>query len=338
MIVSAVVRVGHWQFWWLFGASGEIGMRIWKASLTSRADGMTPELIERARALCFSERVVGIGWGLDEQGMRRPTCPEDYALQAQAVYDDNSWRRPHGLFLRPSSQDLVWTRSKISGFWVGRFLDDEDWTYKANAPFAELDLWQVRSCEWVNVGRHGDVPGTVRNAFSSPKQMAFCQLHQSADITAYLSAIAYIEYGGGGLERPPTPASLAATSIEYLLASIPHDELEDLVGLYLQAKLGWMVISSTCKKNTATTEFEMVDRDGRVAHLQVKGGTAALAGLGPIDLSLDAFYVFQASAPVVPEIRAMERLCVVEPAELWHWACRNRKLIPRTIRHLLDLV
>lgn len=303
-------------------------MTVWKAALKS--GDLEEEDTEAARSYCFQNGVVGIGWGVTGP----VASAQQYRDRAAEEYEGKYWLSNHKSFLKAEEGDFVWSRSRRTGFWVGRFLNCNDWVYQDQEPLASLDLYQTRACDWRRVDTLGGVPGPVRNAFSG-QGWAFSRIGKAPEITLYLSALAYLEAGGSGIERPTPPSVLIEGDAAEILAAIPHDELEDLVGLYLQNTQGWMIIPGTCKMDTANTEFEMINSCGDIAHLQVKSGAATISDIGDTPDGVSRFYVFQAGGAYHPDVVGSENTEIIDHSSLWGWMTKNSALIPVATRRLL---
>lgn len=320
-------------------AGRKIEMRTWKASLTSRAPGMTPDHIEEARQFCFREKFVGVGWGIVDAPVAFDT-PAAYQAAAAPLFDETSraWRTAHNQLLAAEINDLVWSQSIQSGFWIGRI--SGEWRYRTEAPFCTHDLFQVRTCEWVRAGTLDAVPTTVRNCFIG-NQRAFNQIHNGGALTTFLSARSYLLNGGTNLAEPIAPADAIPETIARALRIVAHDDLEDLVGMYLQHQLGWHIIPSSCKKSTANTEFVLRSGNGETAYVQVKSGNHTIQQLGTFPNDLRQFFVFQANGIFDPNVvypAQRNRLTVISLDELAGWIQRNLHFLPRSTRILIDLV
>jgi hypothetical protein len=315
---------------------------VWKAALASRRINMTPTRIEEARAFCFENEWVGIGW--DVNGA--PQTPQDYCEAAAARYCNGSWRTAHKLLRRAATNDLVWSQSIRTGYWIGRLTDGPNWQYRDDEPFSDFDLYQVRHCHWENIGTIDNVPTTVRNCFAG-SGMTFCRIRagnilNGEAITEYLSSRAYVDAGGDGLDAPELDIADRPETLCQVLQLIAHDDLEDIVGLYLQQQ-GWWIVPSTAKRGTANTEFVLRNAAGNTAYVQVKSGNETITQLGFPD-DLETFFVFQANGNFMPGQLANAfaenegRITVINIHEIANWIDENRALLPNGTRALIELV
>ncbi|WP_425062184.1 hypothetical protein [Pyruvatibacter mobilis] len=314
-------------------------MAVFRAKLSSEEASSVEEL----RSFCFENGVVGIGWGVGDEQI---SDSGEYARKVSERWKDldwssEAWKRSHNALVGAKQHDWVWALSVRTGFWVGQFQDNNDWQYRQESDFRKLDLWQTRACVWRQVGSLGAVPGTVRNAFVGPGS-TFCRVapKDQSGTTEYLTAAAFHETGNEPVPACYRPNSIPKVKDETFVRHIPFDELEDIVGLYMQHELGWAIIPSTCKHGTASTEFEackVVEGAAKKAHVQVKSGDQKLDNQLEAPPDVDEFFLFQAAAEIDKAEFPGQKMTPISRKDLWSWLQENLSLAPHATRRLLSM-
>lgn len=301
---------------------------VWKLPLRSRRLDFESEAdkVEQARKFCFEKRWVGIGWQLEsvEDGEASPEVYEA-ALVASKRTDINvraalSAHRAFSRTLKPC--DLVWCRARGDVYWIGRVIGP--WQYHCIGDFDTHDLYQVRECEWRRLGPSDLVPGPVKNAYAG-RGAAITRILREAD-EARRSTIAIWHRLGGDSSRE------SVESAGVRLTTLGHDDLEDVVLLYLQAELGWRVVVSTAKKSTPFTECILRSDDGRRAYVQVKSGLAGLSAPDDIPPEVDIMYVFNGNDEY--SWINNDRIHPISRETLLRFVSHKSSLIPPQLRRL----
>ena len=114
-------------------------------------------------------------------------------------------------------------------------------------------------------------------------------------------------------------------------------DLENLLGLYLQARFGYMVVPKTSQLGTPHYEFVLVHRDGRRAAIQVKSGNVTLdrADYLGVTQEFDEFYLFTVSGSYVGSASA--KVTCVQPEEVRAFARDSYKFMPGSLKVFMDL-
>lgn len=312
-------------------------IQVWKIPINSqRPDFLNnvpnePPMAERARQFCFRGGWVGIGWGID--GLNRD-------LQCQAEYEElfrdhagngivstaiNASRRFANKMQRG---DFIWCRARGDQYWLGRI--EGSWEYHHDGDFKRFDVFQARKCLWISVGAGDCVPGPVKNAYAGrgstvSRILAEGEAALLGSVLIWEREVApVIEYDKSQLKELP-------------LGAIAHDDLEDIVSLYLQRELEWYVVPSTVKKSTPVTEFVLRNAERKRAYIQVKSGAATIDSstiIVPNDV--DIFYVFYPSigrAAPVPD--ANPKICNIDPDNIMKFIKTNRNLMPSFVSQLM---
>lgn len=211
---------------------------------------------------CKRHQVVGIGWPVD----KKPKTKEEYWALGEERYGDSGWRKACNAFLyKMSNNDLVWIRDFCGIYYVGRILDD--WEYRDEEEFLKAGIVNTRKCLLFKIGT--TISGKIINCFR-----ARATLQQIADDTAKLfSKIIFNKF----VDKDPK-YSISKTNLD-IFSLLSSEDLEDIVGLYLQLEQNYLVIPSSRSKRNDTPfyEFELISRtDGQSAYLQVKSGLVVI--------------------------------------------------------------
>jgi hypothetical protein len=301
-----------------------IKTQIWKMPLTSKRKDFDSDKRDRARKFCFVNGWVGIGWECE---------PLDDNLRNASRYEQALKRRNYkraarsahyALAYKMRTGDLIWCRARDYSFWLAKVKGP--WRYRNAVKFCEFDLYQVRKCKWKQVVL-GDVPGPVKNAFAG-RGSAICRIKNDAALP--MSVAVWQKLTGEAFTHAPIK--------EVSFSCLGHDDLEDLVSLYLQAELRWFVIPSTAKRSTPFTEFELTNFKGERAFLQVKSGKQNLPRKQYLESDIEMppevskCFVFDlnplAQRPMNPKV---ER---IDSSTLLKFALANQSLLPRYMHGL----
>ena len=110
-----------------------------------------------------------------------------------------------------------------------------------------------------------------------------------------------------------------------LFSLMSPDDVEDVVSAYLQDD-GWMLIKSTCFRSKPKFEFSMLNKDGDIAHIQVKSGNSP-DPLKPEDYNDYAnthnlIYLFSTNRTSYPG-PSVANVHTIEQNNLYEWVINN---------------
>ena len=154
--------------------------------------------------------------------------------------------------------DFVWMRDLSGTYYVGQITSNFFCLNKDE--YNRLNLRMSRRCMWLKVGTEEKVPGAVIRSTTQPNSISKIPNKEATIYSDFL----YAKIGG----KQPT---LKISSVESVFGLLSPDVLEDIVAYYLST-MGWFVIPSTCKRQTALTEFILVNKNRDTAMVQVKSG------------------------------------------------------------------
>lgn len=274
-----------------------------------------PQGIRDSFGFCLSKNLIGVGWSVDTE--------ERYV----------SWRTYCELQgkVNPSVQllhdiengSLVWTRDHAGRYYIAKVVSH--WKYLNTWASTAVDIENVRSARYVEVGVESVVPGKVVNGFIPPLTMQVVKDKAARLYTAYLFAT----LAG---EEPP---AWRPTLDEVLDTYLTSNDLEDLVIVYLRHSRGYLVTPQRGKSNN-TIAYEYVLRhpkDGHEAVAQVKAGRSPIrcdAGALPTGTVARAF-VFSPTRSYEGEVAdGVEQL---ERDDLLHFMRTQRWALPKLVEY-----
>ncbi len=285
-------------------------MNVWRVKLNpDSAPGIN------GPSFCIERNIVGIGWAIDGT----PKNKEEY-LSLSKIKHKNSlgWRRATSDFIsRMEIGDLVWARKRAE-YYLGRI--ESDWEYRGAYEYLNTDAVNVRKCPWLSVPTLGHVPGKISASFRAGSTVQ--RVIQG-------SAITYSKYLYNQLaKREEYGLDLSPEADIFSLLS--DEDLEDLVGLYLQWKHKYLFQPSSCKRDTPLVEFELVSQDGKI-----KASASVKSGETPIDMSefatrTDQVYLFAACERYLG--KGKENLMPIPKADLRQFLRDHEAVLPERIR------
>lgn len=229
---------------------------------------------ENPREFCINNNILGVGWSVgDEKNM---SWEEYYDKALKKYYYKNEdskevkdggvswWKALNAICNRMKEGDLCWARDEKGIYYLGKITGD--WKYRHEDEYQQLDLVNIRECEWVRIGTVDEVPGKVVNSFAARSAVQ----RVSDDTALEYSKLLYNLY----VEDDKYEIKSNGDNIFSLLSS---DDCENVVGLYLQKELGYLIIPKTNRNDTVKYEFVLKNKDtGKKAIVQVKNGNVSL--------------------------------------------------------------
>jgi len=211
--------------------------------------------------LCLEQQVIGIGWRVD----KKPVSKEEYIKMGEKIYGDSSWRsNTESLLYKMKHDDLVWFRDTNGIYYLGRIKGD--WEYRDGDKNLRTDIINVRPVELYKVDSR--VPGKIINSFIPRRTIQ--KIH---DETALLfSQIVFNRLSG---KKHYELHNRENFDIFNLLSA---EDLEDVIGLYLQLERNYILIPSSRgrRDDTIKYEFELLNKKGEKAFVQVKSGNVVI--------------------------------------------------------------
>ncbi|MBD3406263.1 MAG: hypothetical protein GF411_09155 [Candidatus Lokiarchaeota archaeon] len=293
-------------------------MTVWRINICPNSkEGLDP------REFCIKNNILGIGWQIEE--VNKPIEWKEYLDRAKAIYGkeySRGWNTAmHAIGNRMKINDLCWTRDKYGNYYIGRVTGN--WEYRYSREYVEADIVNVRTCDWKKVGKVDHVPGKVVNSFRGRTLQAV-----SGDSIEIYSNYTYY----GNLEK--IDQNKIYKFNEGLYSLLSADDLEDIVGIYLQS-IGYVFIPSSCKINTSEYEYVMKNKvDGTKAIAQVKRKSVPL---NAADYSRHKCKVFLFAVGGQYGDDISENVECLDPNKIRDFILKNLKTMPDKVNDWVEI-
>ncbi len=246
------------------------GNKIWRINM--KTNGVDKHGQSNLLNFCINQKIVGIGWSyLDfkEKLDKNINNPKDiqnyiwYSYKNEKKSTKGFATASNIMIDRMSIGDYVWTRADGT-YKIAKILSEVKYM-KDNELYKDFDIGFYREVEYCNKNiKISEVPGKVIASFS-----ASSTVQNVADKEGELFNYSDSLFKGD---------SNFKINLEDWIEFFSADDIEEIVGLYLQVKSNLYVYTSTNKRSTEKIEFELVDEKGNVYGVQVKSGGVSLDG------------------------------------------------------------
>lgn len=227
--------------------------------------------------LCLKQKVIGIGWRVD----KKPSSKEDYMTLAEEKYGNTSWRsNANAILYKMELDDLVWFRDKKGIYYLGRIIGD--WEYRDTEENLRTDIINVRPVEIYKVSTR--VAGKIINSFIPRRTVQ--RINDPTSL--YFSKLVYNKLSGKNFYEENVEENVDLFSL------LSPEDIEDVVGIYLQITRGYFLIPSSRrrKNDTISYEYELVNKRGEKAFVQVKSGNVTINPDDYKDSSEGKYFLF----------------------------------------------
>jgi hypothetical protein len=261
---------------------------------------------------CVQNQIAGIGWPVD--GV--VNSKEDYKKLALAVEDYKPSPAIRFAF-SASINDLVWTRNKQGVYFLGKITGN--WYYDASEEAKRFDIPNQRKCEWKKIGNQENIPGKIIACFRPPR--AFQVINDEL----------MMDYSRRLFDNSDISDLKINNEIDFFKC-ISSEDCEDIVGLYLQNELDYVLIPSSCKSYTAAYEFVLKHKkNGSSAVAQVKQGKVNLND--DLKYSADKIFLFTTEGELS---KTSDNVVVLSKSDLFNFVLNNKNIIPEKIMKWLN--
>ncbi len=290
-------------------------MTLWRIHLKPDADGVDP------CEFCLEKNILGFGWPVESH---LPLDWDAYYKLGEAEYGDKSWRgNLKAIREDMKDDDLCWARDRNGKYYLGRV--EGVWKYCGHQEeYRKADIVNVRPCRWFPTGEVDSVPGKVVNAFILGRTLQ----RVGGKTASFYSRFRYNELCGEEIY------SLGRNALDFF-ELIRSEGCEDIVGIYLQEERGYRIIPSSCKRDTAKTEFILKNRKGERANVQVKQGEKNLNRDDYNDPLCDWFLFTTQGEYIGGE---HPRVYCLNPDKMKEFAFKNRALMPDRIQEVIRFI
>jgi hypothetical protein len=263
---------------------------------------------------CVANSVAGIGWPVEG-------LPKDAAEYVAMVRHRYGKRTASCTFAeQPVPGDFIWARDPAGIYYLGKVAGE--WKYVDTPQSRELDIPNQRACHWIKVGNEEKVPGKVIACFRPRRAFQSISDAQLESFTAWF-------FEKEGKEHAPVFPKMG---LDRIFTYLNDRDCEDLVGLFIQHEYGYLLIPSSCKKDTMAIEYILKHREsGEAAVAQVKQGNVdlddRLTGMAP------KVFLFTSSGKVTSAVP--ESVEVISPQRLIDFCQKYPYLLPERIMNWL---
>ena len=277
-----------------------------------------------SREYCIVNKLVGFGWPISD--VTAPITFSEYEERGKDTYtknNDKSWYPNwNAFYYRMQIGDLIWTRTSDGVYYLGSI--SSEWRYDHSDDAINMDIANVRDCNWVKVGTVDAVPGKVLTSFIASRTLQ--RIHDTT--IHYYSQLMFNELSGSELYSPePLPE-------QDIFALLSPNDCEDAVGIYLQIKKNYLMVPSSCKADTSGYEYELIHRESKErAVVQVKKGEA--------DLNQDDYksieetvYLFTTNGRYLGVER--KNMICLKPSEIKEFLYEYQEYLPTKIRFWVE--
>lgn len=215
--------------------------------------------------------------------------------------------------------DYVWTRSE-GIYWIAKILEESKYI-RNNEEYVNYDIGFCRKVKYSETGFHeSEVPGKVISSFSARNSTQNVE-DKSGRLYKYTDSLF-------------TGEKNLKIRLEDWIIFFSANDIEEIIGLYLQVEKKLYIYTSTNKKSTAKIEFELIDREGNLYGVQVKTGHVSLNGDDYSEISEKMkIFLFATSDRVI--IGENKNLIHIRVKEITEFIEQNKKLLPERISRWL---
>lgn len=239
-------------------------MTVYKLKLFTKradADGQLKEY-------CLKKNIMAIGFYFDDCTAVKTI--QDYYNKAIKEYKKgskkSSFETCFDYINNIKENDYIWTQKNGISYYLGKIpltstvrVNKTTQETIDNNDYKNLNwLGLIRECNWKKIA-FDDVPGQVISGFVGTS-ITLNKMNTNDDFNQYCAWL----YNDQNTEESPQ-----INDIKSLLHS---DDLEDLLGLYLQKEKNYYIIPSTNKTSTKLIEYELRGKNDEKACVQCKIG------------------------------------------------------------------
>ena len=213
---------------------------------------------------CFENNYISIGYQTD--GHPEIDTKENYE---NFYKNDTKWQHLYKRFSEINKDSYIWVKKDARTYYLGKITD--------TVPSIPKDNWiqkigLVRKCIWVKNIEFDEIPGCIINQFSG-RNKTLWQIRKISDsIKKYCTWLYETKIND-------INQNIVSLNLKGCIKELIHyDDLEDLVGIYLQVHgykdtgEKYIIHPSTNKLSTKTIEYELRSYNGKKAGVQCKTG------------------------------------------------------------------
>jgi len=296
-----------------------------------------------AYALDSDEPIIGIGWGAEGCGEE---CTKNEIIKA-VKQEHKGLPSAVRIFIEEVQiGDFVWVRRKNKekhAWQYFLYLITTDWQFRNDEVSNQYDLHHIRGAVLVN-GPLDSVAGPIANSFYGRMTLArIGSGHTREAARCFTWSVCSTAPNIGTMEEHACSDlkgscdKIITTVKQGPLSFFTHNELEDLVALYLQKEQGYFLVPGTHHSSTYGYEYDLVKDDGSKAlwaRVQVKTKTR----LNPDDYkeeNVRKWYLFSLYSDI--DVSKFENVSVISPRELLQFIREHPHLLTPSIQTWIAL-
>lgn len=263
---------------------------------------------ENDRKYCIDNNILAIGWGNS-----LVDTFEEYknALQEQKI--SRGQKTSLNNILNIKVDDFVWTQKDGRTFLLGKVTSD------IFIDTARKRIGPTRKCLWKYID-FDDVPGKVLSCF-----VGFGTTLQKVDTDNNFQKYCEWLYANKNAE-------ISLDSYKSLLHS---DDLEDLLGLYLQKQFKYYILPSTNKQGSKLIEYELRNDNGEKACIQCKIGGSTVGK--EIFEEFKNYKIFISTFRDDDYDKYGNNVKTIKMDTLCEWASKNTNILPERIKNYIKI-
>ena len=293
---------------------------------------------EQVFDFCLEHSIIGTGWGIECEytvdNFRKEFPNNQGGIKAMNALEDMR------------ENDLIWTRRKgiyylcrVKNNMTYHISKDRQLFEKQKKEYAILndisyedllnaDIWNFVECDFCYIGSESNVFGSVVNSMAVGGVTQIVRKGEEA-LVEYSKRM----FNKNSNSKYKYKLELIKDKWKYFWGRINSEELEEIIGLYLQIEKNYGVYTSTCKKSTIQAEFELFDRQtGEKAFLQVKEYTIDIKQY--IDLAKEGkVYIFSNDDF---EYEKVNNIIRITRTEVEKFIVKRLKMLPRKIKYIFE--
>ena len=293
-------------------------MNIYRLKLFT---SVTQEFHNGDQEYCLNNNFMAIGWGYENGSIRDVNHYIENATQD--YLDSKNFKVSYGNLEKIQKNDLIWTKVK-NKFYIGKITDEK--------PFIDAQrtrIGLIRQCVWKEIP-FNQVPGKIIRNFR-----VGCTLITIIDIDDNFKLYCNSLYENNSDVFKPM-------NMNYKDLLHP-DDLEDLLGLYLQdgqikengIEKKYFIIPSTNKTSTKMIEYELRTKEGEKACVQCKTGKDVVGD--EIFNVFKDYHIYISTNNNHCYDDKGNNVTTIYTDDLWKWAIDNQNLLSDRVRNWIKL-
>lgn len=271
---------------------------------------------------CIKNNLVAIGWGFENEPEIKL---DEYKKRVEEKFGkDRNFKISYNNFLNLNKDDFVWVEINARDYRLGKIQEKYD-KYSIVKDKEKCRMGLTKKCMWKKIN-FNDVPGEVINSCAQ-RGCTLIQKHNLDDFKEYF-------------EYLYDKCNYNNTCILDYKKLLHYDDLEDLLGLYLQKEKGYFIIPSTNKSSTKLIEYELRRKNnGKIEKscVQCKMGTSIVEDDIFKDEEFKDYKIYISTINNDNYDNKRDNVKTIYTDDLWNWAKDNKELLPERIQKYIEI-